>query len=302
MSYGQEHAPGVASPDAIAYALPRLAEYWAGKTVAEITPRECKNYVKWRTAQPIATFKCINKVRTVSSATARRELGVLAASIGHAWKERRLKYRISVALPKKPPARNRYLSRSEVAALLRAARRNTHAKHLARFILIGLYTGTRHKAILRLRWLPNIAGGWVDLDRKLIHRRSQRETETDKRRPPVAISNRLAAHLKRWQGQGSFVIEHDGEPLLSIRKAWATARASAKLGPDVTPHTLRHTFASWAVQSKKPFSEVAEALGTTEAIVRMVYGHLDPDYTRDVVEAVSGKVSGKREKANSLKH
>ena len=36
-------------------------------------------------------------------------------------------------------------------------------RHLARFILIGLYTGTRHDAILKLQWLPSTSGGWFDL-------------------------------------------------------------------------------------------------------------------------------------------
>src|SRR6516165_12589546 len=68
--------------------------------------------------------------------------------------------------------RKRHLNRSEVAALLagalgwdrRGVRHRTKInRHLARFILIALYTGTRHDAILRLRWVPNTDSGWIDL-------------------------------------------------------------------------------------------------------------------------------------------
>jgi hypothetical protein len=45
-------------------------------------------------------------------------------------------------------------------------------RHLARFILIALYTGTRHDAILRLQWIPNTAGGWIDLASGVIYRRA----------------------------------------------------------------------------------------------------------------------------------
>ncbi len=39
-------------------------------------------------------------------------------------------------------------------------------------VLIGLYTGTRPGAILSLHWEPNRAGGWIDLDAGIIHRRN----------------------------------------------------------------------------------------------------------------------------------
>jgi hypothetical protein len=37
--------------------------------------------------------------------------------------------------------------------------------------MIGLYSGTRIDAMLRLRWLPSPEGGWVDVDNGIIHRR-----------------------------------------------------------------------------------------------------------------------------------
>ena len=37
-------------------------------------------------------------------------------------------------------------------------------RHVARMLLIGIYTGTRPGAILALRWLPSIDAGWFDLD------------------------------------------------------------------------------------------------------------------------------------------
>ena len=43
----------------------------------------------------------------------------------------------------------------------------------ARFILVALYTGTRHDAILRLQWMANTTGGWFDLDAGILFRRPQ---------------------------------------------------------------------------------------------------------------------------------
>jgi integrase len=136
--------------------------------------------------------------------------------------------------------------------------------------------------------MPNTTGGWVDLERRLIWRKADAQTETDKRRPPVGISQRLAAHLRRWRRRRGFVVEFESSGIGNVRNGFRRAVADAGLD-GVTPHTLRHTFASWAVQAKVPFADVAEAIGATEAIVRQVYGHLDPEFTRAAVEAVAGK-------------
>ena len=83
-----------------------------------------------------------------------------------------------------------------MAALLAGARgwdqsgvrhRTKINRHLARFILIALYTGTRHDAILRLQWMPNVEGGWIDLAAGVLYRRPTGAVDSIKRRPPVPI-------------------------------------------------------------------------------------------------------------------
>ena len=104
------------------------------------------------------------------------------------------------------------MKRREVAALLWAAlgfdkdgRRNQFRinRHLARFVLVGLYTGTRHDAILSLQWLPNTTGGWFDLDAGILYRRPQDAVETNKRRTPCPIPPRLMPHLRRWRAHST---------------------------------------------------------------------------------------------------
>jgi integrase len=162
-------------------------------------------------------------------------------------------------------------------------------RHVARFILAGLYTGTRHEAILRLKWIESTDGGFVDLRSGIIYRRGTAEGESSKRRTPIPMSKRLAAHMRRWRRTGAYVIEFEGRPILRLRRAWTTARKGAGLGEEITPHVLRHTFATWAVMDGMPFGKVAKALGTTERVVEDVYGHHSPEHLRGVVESVSGR-------------
>ncbi|MBV8962786.1 MAG: site-specific integrase, partial [Hyphomicrobiales bacterium] len=93
----------------------------------------------------------------------------------------------------------------------------TGNRNLARFILIGLYSGTRHDAILTLQWHPNTTGAGFDLKTGVMHRRGSAQRRTSKRQPTVRIQRRLLPHLKRWRridGDGLFVINWKGKRLL----------------------------------------------------------------------------------------
>ncbi len=290
--YAQGHLPVVAHPEIALYQLPRLLEYFGAMRVADITPGICRGYVDMRLVQPRSQYSDTTSAPRVAETTIRRELVTLQAAIRYAWKEGKLSHPVHVTKPDESSGRDRWLTREEVARLLRAAWRTN--KHVARFILVALYTGSRHESVLGLRWHVNSVGGWVDLDQKVIHRRGVGERETAKRRTPVPISDRLASHLRRWRASSvTHVVEWEGQPLKKLRRAWKRAQREAGLGPDVTPHVLRHTFATWAVQQGLPLAKIAGALGTTEAMVERRYGHHAPEHLRDVVEGVAGAKLGR---------
>jgi integrase len=287
--YTQERAMETRRPDVIYSAGRALLGFWGDKTVEHVRPGECARYVAWRTKQPQARYKVATTAPRVGDQTARRELEVLSAAISYAHKEGKLLYPVPVKLPAKAAARDRWLTRSEAARLVWAAWRAPQGKsrHVARFVLLALYTGTRLDACLKLRWMPSTGAGWVDLDKAIIYRKGSTEKQSSKRRTPVPISDRLIAHLRRWRRLSTtHVIEYAGRPTLSVKRSFRSARESAGLDAKVVPHVLRHTFATWAVQSGQPTGMVAAALGTTERIVSEVYGHHAPDRLRGVVNAV----------------
>lgn len=287
--YTQERAFETRRPDVILSACRALLGFWGEKTVEHVRPGECARYVKWRTAQPQARFKDADTAPRVGDQTARRELEVLSAAISYAHKEGKLLYPVPVALPEKAPARDRWLTRDEAARLIWAAWRAPQGKsrHVARFMLLALYTGTRLDACLKLRWMPSTGAGWVDLEKRIVYRKGSTEKQSSKRRTPVPISDRLMPHLRRWRRMSAtHVIEYAGRPTLSVKRSFVTARTGAGLDAKVTPHILRHTFATWAIQSGQPTGMVAAALGTAERIVAEVYGHHAPEKLRGVVNSV----------------
>jgi integrase len=291
--YCEKHGPTIARPDGLALEVERLAEFFGDRFVADVTQERCNEYVEWRCAQ---TDKRATKSkgRAIKASTAKRELVTLSAALNWCWRNKRLDRPVVVTLPKVSENRERYLKRNEVAGLLWAAlgfnqdgTRNRFRinRHLARFILIALYTGTRHDAILRLQWMANTTGGWFNLDVGVLYRRPQDAIETNKRRTPSPIPPRLMPHLKRWRKLSTqYVIE----PIASqLRRAWAGARVMAGLGADVTPHVLKHTCATLMLQNKVSTWDVAGVLGTSEAVIRKTYGHHSVEHLRQAVDVWS---------------
>lgn len=229
--YALEQGPRTASPWRIGHAVEALTRFWTGRTISDITRETCRRYVK---------------ARGRSDGTSRRELGVMRAAINHAHREGRLTRVVAVHLPQGAEPRDRWLTRDEAAALLRAALREPRVRlYLPLFILIALYTGARKEAILSLRWSQ------VDLSTGRIDFNPPGARRTNKRRARIPIPPRLLPHLCRARQRGTdigFVIHENGARLKDVKKGFASARRRAGLKA-VSPHTLRHTAATWLMQA-----------------------------------------------------
>ena len=293
MIYAEEHAVNVKDPARIGYAIEALLPFWGDLPLSAITRETCKAYGKSRlkvtrrhpeTGQPVQT-------EPVAQGTVRKELVVLSAAINYCVGEGRIVNPPKVHLPPKPPSKERYLTRDEAAALLRATRSDPKSRHLAKFILVGLYTGTRKTAILRLRFMPNAAGGWIDTERGVLYRRGVGEYDTKKRRPPITLPRQLLAHARRWEAAGSrWVVDYNGNGVGSIKTAWNTAIRKAGLSDeDITPHTLRHTAVTWAMQAGADIWETAGFFGVSIETMMRTYAHHHPDHQSTAVRAMESR-------------
>lgn len=312
-AYRCDIAPKHARPQETEQHLMRLMEFFRGHECDHVTPGLTASYERWRTHNGKPSLNEPPRTRSpVSPASVRRELETLRAALTHAWKCRRLKNQIPISLPPKGAPRERWLTRSEAARLIAASlglilapccditthrerltiwrrERLVSSRHLARFILIGLRTGTRSGAILPMAWSPHPDGGHFDLERRLMFRAPSGERQTKKRKPPAPIPDKLLPHLRCWkrQSDGLFVITAPGttEAIDRISKAFNSAVARAGLDRTVTPHVLRHTTVTWLMQAGEPAWSVGGFVGMTVEMIQERYGHHAPEYLRSTANA-----------------
>lgn len=279
--YLEEIAPKHARPGETARRILAVAEFFGSKTLAAVNGASCRAYAAGRPGQ-----------------AARRELEDFRAAINHYFADEMLAPKINVPMPEKAPPREVWLTRQDAARLLWAAWRKHQtqpkggkryvAQHIARFILVGLYTGTRSSAICGAAIRPTIGRGFVDLERGVFYRRPPGTAQTDKRQPYIRLPDRLLAHLRRWERRGicqQAIIEWEGQPVKRVSKAFA--RLAKDCGLTVTPHTLRHTAVTWAMQNRADPVEARGFFGLTEKTMNDVYLHHHPEHQESVTRALT---------------
>jgi integrase len=274
----------------------RLNEFWGGKTLSEVNAHTCAGYARHRGNQ----------------GGARRDLETFRAAINHHSKEGFHRGIVRVSLPPKGEARDRWLHRKEAAALIwhcwrHREKQTVHTgsakgrpvltdrrplRHIARFILIGLYTGTRAGAIAAASPHREQGRSFVDLDRGIFYRKPIGKRATKKRQTPAPIPPRLLAHMRRWKERKLIAhcfVEFNGKPVASVKKGFRRAVELAKLPGNVTPHTLRHTAATWLMQRGVPIWEAAGFLGMSPEVLQDTYGHHHPDFLQGAAAAIGQK-------------
>lgn len=329
--YAQEKAPKLADPGSRAASVATLLAWWGEKTVADIKRSSCEAYVAHRCAQPIRSFKDgAPGARLVTAQGARRELEDLSAALGYWDDEHHFTNRPKVIMPEKPESPRDAMTRAQAARLLMAARGYrlhpaglehpsgrpkwvrlvdsgpANRAHLKRFVLIGLYTGTRPGVIPKLLWRESPTQASADLDKAVIYRRGRLEKQhRTKRRTLVKIPRRLLAHMRRWKAMDeatmaaraaadpplattNAVIHHGGRQLAGrIRKGYAGIVRDAGLPAEITPHWQRHTAATWLMENDADLYEAAGYLGMTVKTLEDHYAHQRPDHQAGALKAMN---------------
>ena len=250
-----------------------LVRFWGERPPEAITDPECRAYVRKR-----ATERSGPHDKTAGIGTARTELQALRAALRWAAKKGLIATAPPVLIPSRPEPRQRWLTRDEAIKLIDACR----GPHVRMFVILALHTAGRAGALLALTW------DRVDLDRRLIDLRDPTRAATRKGRATVPINDTLLPaltdahklHTTEW------VIEYAGQRVGSVKHGFRDAVSRAGIA-GVTPHTLRHTAATWMAQKGVSLWDIAGFLGhSSPRMVEETYGHHSPDHLRDAARAL----------------
>ena len=135
---------------------------------------------------------------------------------------------------------------------------------------------------------------FVDLDQGIYYRLAIGKRAINKRQTPAPIPPRLLAHMRRWVRRGvvtSHFVEWQGAPVKSVKTGFRHTVALAGLWGKVTPHTSRHTAATWLMQRGVPIWQAAGYLGMLAAMIERTYGHHHPDCMHGAAAAITSKPS-----------
>jgi integrase/recombinase XerD len=99
----------------------------------------------------------------------------------------------------------------------------------------------------------------------------------------VYLHNKRPA-LDRGKSKGRVLLNARGEPLSRVGAWGVVKRASQRAGitKRVTPHTLRHSFATHLLEGGADLRAVQEMLGHADLSTTQIYTHVDREYLRSI--------------------
>jgi integrase/recombinase XerD len=94
----------------------------------------------------------------------------------------------------------------------------------------------------------------------------------------------MRPELDRGKSKGRVLLNARGEPLSRVGAWGVVKRAAERAGitKRVTPHTLRHTFATHLLEGGADLRAVQEMLGHADLSTTQIYTHVDREYLRSV--------------------
>jgi integrase len=224
----------------------------------------------------------------VSPTTANHHLIVMKAMLNLAVKWEMLSKNPCVGIKKfqEPTGRDRYLSQDEVKRFLEACDACDNVP-VASGLRTLLFTGLRSKEVFTLPWAD------VDFEAKSIY---LRKTKAGKARR-VNLSSMAWAEIERMKaahdGVHKYVYPgiHPGQHVMAPHRCFKALMKAANI-EDFRIHDLRHTHASYLVQSGASLFEVQKALGHSDSSMTQRYAHLADNTLRERAESAVQRLTG----------
>lgn len=291
-----------------------LNGFWGDRFVSEITKVNSKEYQKGKKPSVV-----------------RNKLILLKSIINYGAGQSQVKIyegQLDYHQPSRLPSRGDYYEMDELIAMYKAACRKRHswregrkdwleakgetfeqqektyhnrvAKHIAKFLVVAAYTGTRAHRIQEASFVREAGRPFIDLENGIFYRAALNEkVALNKRADPIQIPERLLRMMKRWH-EGSknvpgcrYLIEYQGRPV-DCRKGFHTLKKevlSEERARVLNRHSLKHTAVTMLLKDGVSVEAVAQYVSTTPEIIRQVYSQVIPGELSEVHRSLNKKKS-----------
>ncbi len=212
----------------------------------------------------------------VKPATVNRTLEVVRVILNTAYKEWEWIDRVPhVRLMKTQNQRIRWITKDEAKRLL------SHLpEHLRAMVAFSLATGLRRNNVTGLEWSQ------VDLTRQVAWIHGD-QSKTGRPIGVPLISEAIAVLREQIGKHSTYCFTYRGSRVFQVNtKAWQSALRKAGI-KDFRWHDLRHTWASWHVQSGTPIHVLQELGGWAEIKMVQRYAHLAPEHLSPFAHNIS---------------
>jgi len=244
-------------------------KYFSNINLHTITNADIKKYLEQR-------------LSTSSIFSARKDLINLKAAFRYALEENYIKVNPcngikQFTLPQKQPL---YFSKQDYEKLLEII----DDREFKNLIMIAANTGLRLMEVLSLNWAQ------VDLNIKNIILDQRDHITKSKKIRSVPINNNIYPVLLEMQqhSTGDNLFSYSGRNKdVYVSMKFKHYVKKAKLNPLLHFHSLRHSFASWLVQSGVSIYLISKLLGHSNISTTEIYSHLRQDDLLDCVNSLN---------------
>jgi len=182
--------------------------------------------------------------------------------------------------PKVPRSLPKALTRDEVKRLLSVIPPTRKRDRLIVLLLYG--------AGLRVSELCNLKKRDVDLDRSIIVVRGGKGAKDRVVPIPEFLAREIGAYLETRSDDSEYLIVEEGrreKDRLSTKTVWyLLKRYGARAGIEVTPHRLRHSFATHMLEKGVDIRAIQELLGHSNLSTTQIYTKVTVEHLRKAQE------------------
>ncbi len=223
------------------------------------------------------------RMKQVSPYVVKREFAYLSVLINYALGKKYLtenpvKGLKRIKLPEKLPL---FFSETDFQILLTA----TDSKDLRDLFIFGINTGLREMELITLRWSQ------IDFKNRLVILDNRNHLTKSKkiRNVPLNLKALQVVTERQINEKSDFVFTYNSEPIKQqfISHKFKKIIIKSGLNHKLNVHSLRHTFASWLVQSGVSIYSIQKLLGHSDLRITSIYSHLRSEDLMDSVNKLN---------------